>query len=117
TDEPTDEPTDPAPGATCDVAYTTNDWNTGFTASVTITNTGTTALTGWNLAFQFPAGQQITQAWSSQATQSGDQVTLTNAGWNGTLAPGASTTLGFNGTHGGTNTAPTTFTVNGTTCD
>jgi xyloglucan-specific exo-beta-1,4-glucanase len=117
TEEPTDEPTDPAPGATCEVAYTTSDWNTGFTASVRITNTGTTALSGWSLEFVFPAGQQVIQAWSSEAGQSGDRVTLTNAAWNGTLAPGASTTVGFNGSHSGTNTAPDTFTVNGTTCD
>ena len=29
--------------AACRVTYTTNDWNTGFTATVTVTNTGTTA--------------------------------------------------------------------------
>ena len=44
--------------------YTTSDWNTGFTASVRITNASTTALTGWTLAFTFPAGQKVTNFWS-----------------------------------------------------
>ena len=96
--------------------YTTSDWNTGFTASVRITNGGTAALSGWSLGFTFPAGQAVTNLWSGAFTQSGTSVSVTNAAWNGSVAPGGSVELGFNGSHTGTNTRPTAFTLNGSTC-
>lgn len=115
---PTTPPVTPTtpPSAGCRVSYGVNQWNTGFTASVVVTNTSATAITGWALRFTFPSGQAITQAWSSVATQSGSAVTLTNAAWNGTIAPGGSQQIGFNGSHTGTNAAPASFTLNGTTC-
>jgi hypothetical protein len=36
--------------------------------------------------------------------------------WNGVLAPGASTSIGFNGSYTGSNPTPTAFTLNGATC-
>ena len=108
-------PTTP-PMGTCRVAYSTSDWSNGFTATVTITNTGTTAINGWTLRFAFPGGQQLSQGWSAAWSQSGANVTATNASWNGTLAPGASTQLGFNATHTGSNPRPTAFTLNTNTC-
>jgi endoglucanase len=109
-------PPPPPSTSTCRVAYTTNDWSTGFTANLTITNTGTTAITSWTLRFAFPGGQTIAQGWSATWTQSGANVTATNLSWNGTLAPGASTQIGFNGNHNGTNPRPTSFTLNNVTC-
>ncbi|WP_405095051.1 glycoside hydrolase family 9 protein [Micromonospora sp. NBC_01412] len=107
----------PTPTGSCRVGYATSDWSTGFTANITITNTGTTALTGWSLAFAFPnAGQQAGQAWSANVTQTGTAVTASNLSYNGALAPGASTSFGFNGTHTGTNPKPTAFTLNGSPC-
>jgi len=99
----------------CDVTYTTNDWSTGFTANVTIRNIGD-PLTSWNLGFTFPGNQRVTQGWSANWTQSGANVTATNMPWNGNLATGASTSIGFNGSYSGTNAKPTAFTINGTAC-
>ncbi|WP_066584134.1 glycoside hydrolase family 48 protein [Cellulomonas timonensis] len=114
---PTPTPTvTTAPTSSCKVTYTANSWNTGFTASVKVTNTGTTALSGWTLGFAFPSGQKVTQGWSANWSQSGTQVTAANAAWNGSLAAGASVDIGFNGSHTGVNTAPSAFTVNGATC-
>ena len=101
--------------SSCAVTYSANSWNVGFTGSVKVTNTSTAPLT-WTLAFAFPSGQQVTQGWSATWSQTGSTVTATGLSWNATLAPGASTDIGFNGSHSGTNTAPTTFTVNGTAC-
>ncbi|WP_236686746.1 cellulose binding domain-containing protein [Cellulomonas sp. FA1] len=98
------------------MTYTANQWPTGFTASVTVRNDGATAVDGWTLRFALSSGQQVTQAWSGTATQQGAQVTVTNAAWNGVIPPGGSVQLGFNGTHGGTNTAPSAFTLNGASC-
>jgi len=101
--------------AGCKVTYSVNSWNVGFTGSVKVTNTGTTPLT-WTLGFTFPSGQQVTQGWSATWTQTGSAVQAVGLGWNATLAPGASTDIGFNGSHNGTNTNPTAFTVNGQPC-
>jgi cellulose 1,4-beta-cellobiosidase len=43
-------------------------------------------------------------------------VTATNVAWNGELAAGGSVEIGFSGSHAGSTTAPTAFTVNGATC-
>ncbi|MBQ1048264.1 glycoside hydrolase family 6 protein [Micromonospora sp. C51] len=101
----------------CDVAYTTNDWQGGFTANVTIRNVGD-ALSNWTLGFTFPdANQRLVQGWSARWSQSGRNVTAQNESWNGNLATGASTSIGFNGSWSGSNPKPTSFTVNGVTCN
>ncbi len=99
----------------CDVAYTTTDWQGGFTASVTLKNLGD-PLNGWTLGFAFAAGQRVQQGWSATWAQSGTQVTAKNLAWNGALATGASTSIGFNGSWNGSNPKPDVFTVNGVTC-
>jgi hypothetical protein len=99
-------------GPTCRVSYTANSWGTGFTADVKITNTGPTAVNGWTLAWAFAGDQRITNAWNGVATQNGKQVSVTNTAGNPTIAPGASTSFGFQGTYTGTNTDPSTFTLN-----
>ena len=115
--DPTDEPTDePSPGGSCTVAYTTNDWASGFTANLTITNTSDAPIQSWELAFDFSAGQTITNVWSANATSSGSSVTLTNAAWNGIIPPGGSVEIGFSGTHSGSNPVPNAMTINGTSC-
>ena len=104
-------------GGTCQVAYArTSEWAGGFTANVTITNTGTTAVNGWTLTFSFPGDQKITNAWSATTTQSGAAVTATNAGYNGAIAPGGTTSFGFQGTWATSDASPTAFTLNGTAC-
>ncbi|WP_329239663.1 PHB depolymerase family esterase [Streptomyces canus] len=105
----------PQPGA-CKVTATTSAWNTGLTASLTITNTGTTAINNWQLAFTLPTGQTITNGWGATYTPSSGTVTATNATYNGTIAPNASVSIGYQANHGGNSAAPGTFTLNGTTC-
>ncbi|GLI00194.1 extracellular catalytic domain type 1 short-chain-length polyhydroxyalkanoate depolymerase [Phytohabitans aurantiacus] len=109
-------PTSPPPGAACRVTYTANSWNNGFTATVAVTNSGATAINGWTVQWTWPGNQQVTNAWNATVTQSGSQVSARNVAWNGTIAAGASTSFGFQGTHGGTNSPPTQFTVNGSAC-
>lgn len=104
----------PTPGGSASVSYAvTNQWSGGFGASITITNTGSTAINGWTLIFSFSAGQQVTQGWNGTFSQSGSQVTITNVSYNGSIAPGASVSLGFNGSWTTSNPSPTSFTLNG----
>ena len=111
-------PTTGAPGATaCSVTYrVTGSWQGGFQADVRLTNTGTTSWTTWTLAWQFPAGQQITQLWNGSASQSGAAASVTNATWNGPVPPGGSASFGFLGSWTETNPAPTAYSLKGTIC-
>lgn len=106
-------------GSNCSVHYAVlNQWQTGFTAGITITNTGSTAINGWSLTFSFANGQTITQLWNGAFTQSGGNVTVTNLSYNGSIAPGATlgSPPGFNGSWSGSNPAPTSFRLNGVSC-
>ena len=100
----------------CRVDYTvTNQWGGGFGADVKITNLGD-ALSSWTLTWSFGAGQTVTQAWNTTATQSGAVVTARNVSYNGSIATGASTSFGFNGSWTSSNPVPTSFALNGVTC-
>jgi non-reducing end alpha-L-arabinofuranosidase len=104
-------------GGTCHAAYAkTSEWPGGFTAEVTIGNTGATPVNGWSLTFSFPGDQKITNSWNATVSQSGKAVTATDAGYNATINPAGSASFGFQGTYTSNNTAPTAFTLNGTTC-
>jgi hypothetical protein len=106
-----------AGGATCQVTYTTqSQWAGGFVAQLTIANTGSSPVSGWTLAFTFPGDQKITNAWNGVVTQSGENTSITNESYNGTIAPGGNTSLGFQGTWTNSDAAPTAFTVNGAAC-
>ncbi|MFI9345374.1 PHB depolymerase family esterase [Streptomyces sp. NPDC052773] len=100
----------------CKVTVTTSAWNTGLTASVTITNTGSTAINGWKLGFALPGGQTITNGWGATYAPASGAVTATSAAYNGTLAPGASVSIGYQANHSGNSASPGAFTLNGTAC-
>ncbi|MGW2019955.1 glycosyl hydrolase family 18 protein [Streptomyces sp. NPDC001927] len=90
------------------------DWGTGFEGKWTVKNTGDTTLSSWQVEWDYPAGTAVTSAWDATVTSSGTHWTAKNVGWNGTLAPGASISFGFNGTGSG---APSGCKVNGGSCD
>jgi hypothetical protein len=104
------------PGSSCKVGYTANSWTGGFTADVTVSNTGGSAWSGWTVGFAFPGDQKITNAWNAQVSQSGSSVTAANASYNGTVPAGGSVDFGFQGTWSAGNPSPTAFTVNGAPC-
>ncbi|MFF8381875.1 glycoside hydrolase family 9 protein [Streptomyces sp. NPDC015661] len=105
------------PAASCAVTYRVDSsWANGFTATVTVKNTGASAVSGWTLGWTFAGDQRISGAWNATVSQSGSAVTARDAGWNGTLAPGGSADFGFQATYSGANAAPTRFTLNGGVC-
>ena len=106
-----------APAGACTVSYTTqSQWAGGFVASITISNSGSSPISGWALGFTFPGDQKITNAWNGVTGQSGEGVTITNQNYNATIAAGASTSLGFQGTWTSSDAVPASFTLNGTAC-
>jgi O-glycosyl hydrolase len=107
----------PATPGGCHVAYTTNSqWPGGFTAQVVIGNTSSTAITSWTLTFTFAGDQKITSDFNGTFNQTGENATLTNASYNGNIAPSSSVTVGFQGSWTSSDAVPTSFTLNGTHC-
>ena len=104
-----------SPGLTATFAKT-SDWGSGFVGSYTVNNGGSSAVEGWKLEFDLPAGEKITAAWSGVLTVSGNHYTLTNAAWNGRIGASAGATVGFQGTRGATWSDPAACTVNGRPC-
>ncbi|MFI8520375.1 glycosyl hydrolase family 18 protein [Streptomyces sp. NPDC085481] len=101
--------------ASATATYTkVSDWGTGFEGKWTVKNTGTTPLSSWTVEWDYPSGTAVTSAWDATVTSSGTHWTAKNVGWNGTLAPGATVSFGFNGTGSG---APSGCKVNGGSCD
>jgi len=100
----------------CSVDYKTNDWGSGFTADLTITNRGTDAINGWTLTYGYSGNQKLSNGWNGTWSQSGTAITVKDAGYNGTIAAGAAVSTGAQFSYSGTNTAPTSFAINGTTC-
>ena len=101
----------------CSVDYKVqNQWDTGFTAAVTITNNGA-AKSSWAAKWSYAGNQKITSGWNAKISQSGTAVTAANETYNGSLGTGSSVSFGFNASYSGTNALPTTFTLDGVTCN
>jgi hypothetical protein len=101
----------------CQVVFTNqSQWAGGFVDQVVIGNTGSSAISSWSLAFTFPGDQKITSDFNGGFAQTGENATLTNASYNGAIAPGGSVTVGFQGTWTNSDAAPTAFTLNGAAC-
>jgi cellulase/cellobiase CelA1 len=74
-----------------------NSWSGGFQLGFTVTNSGTSPTTGWNVGWSWPGAQAITQIWNASQTQSGPTVSAASLGYDGSLSPGGSTTFGLLG--------------------
>ncbi|MEU7060061.1 glycoside hydrolase family 18 chitinase [Streptomyces sp. NPDC046197] len=106
----------PAQAATTATAtyVKTQDWGTGFEGKWTVRNTGTTTINSWTIEWDFPSGTSVTSAWDADVTSLGTHWTAKNKSYNGTLAPGASVSFGFNGAGSG---SPGNCRLNGAGCD
>ncbi|MTE22244.1 beta-glucosidase [Streptomyces sp. TRM43335] len=94
-------PGDPdGPGAErCTADYRiVNQWPGGFQAEVTVRNTTSTTLEGWEVRWTPSGALGIDSVWNATLTRSGDTVIATDSGWNGRLAPDGTATFGFTAT-------------------
>jgi GH18 family chitinase len=73
----------------------TGGWDTGYNGSIVITNRGSAAIADWRA--EWDGGPVVGSLWNGTYSTSGGHAVLLNAGWNGTIAPGASVTVGFTG--------------------
>jgi hypothetical protein len=99
TPTPTPTPTPTSGAGACSGTYSvTSSWPGGFQGQVVVKNTGSGTLNGWQLRWTFPGSQVINNLWAGSYTQSGTSVAVTNASYDGSLAPGATATVGFTAT-------------------
>jgi lysophospholipase L1-like esterase len=80
---------------TCNYAVS-NDWGSGFTSNITVTNDSASAITGWQVQWRQNGGSNVTSFWNANVTGS-NPYTARNVDWNGTIAPGASQSFGVQG--------------------
>jgi hypothetical protein len=108
--------TTPAAAApACSVDYRADQWQTGYTAAITVTN-GATALGSWTLTWRYLGNQTVTSAWNATVSQTGTAVTAQSLPYNSALPAGGTVAFGLQGTYTGTNPAPTGFALNGVSC-
>jgi hypothetical protein len=102
---PSPSPTPTSSSGACSGTYSvTSSWSGGFQGQVVVKNTGSGTLNGWSLGWTFPGSQAINNLWNGSYSQSGETVTVSNASYNGSLASGATATVGFTAT--GTSASP-----------
>ncbi|WP_035063258.1 cellulose binding domain-containing protein, partial [Cellulomonas bogoriensis] len=111
-------PVPAATGAGCTVDYRlTSEWSGGFVADVTVTNLGS-AVDGWTLSWTLPQGQQINNLWNGTVGSStSGAVQVSNVDHNRSISAGGSVTFGFVGNASGSASVPSSFSLNGTTCN
>lgn len=90
-----------------------SQWSTGYVGKMTVLNDATSTITSWRVEFDLPASTTIANHWGASLVRTGNHYAFTNLPWNGTLAPNASTWIGWvaNGTD-----APTNCTINSSPC-
>jgi cellulose binding protein with CBM2 domain/fibronectin type III domain protein len=109
-------PASAAPGLTATFTKV-SDWGSGFEGKVTVNNASSAAINGWTIEFDLPSGYSIPTFWDAQHTVSGQHHTFRNPSWAPTLAAGASTTFGFNGSPGNFSGGVLNCRFNGEGCD
>ncbi|ONI88899.1 endo-1,4-beta-xylanase [Saccharothrix sp. ALI-22-I] len=93
----------------CSATYrVTGQWNGGFQGEVTVRNNSSTAISGWTVKWTLASGQSLGNVWNGVATTSGQDVTVRNASYNGSLGANGSTAFGFLGSWTGSNPVPST---------
>jgi predicted carbohydrate-binding protein with CBM5 and CBM33 domain len=87
-------PSTPVTGACGATFAVTSSWQGGYQGEVKVT-AGSSAIKSWRVQLTYPGTPPVQQAWNATLTTSGNTVTATNAGYNGAVAAGASTSFGF----------------------
>jgi hypothetical protein len=96
TNPPTTNPPTTSAGGTCTITTSlVSSWTGGYQEQFTVNNTGTAAISAWAAGFSFASTQTVANSWNAVVTQTGAKVTATSESYNGTIAPGGSTTWGM----------------------
>ena len=87
----------------------TSDWGSGFSAEITVTNTGSTTISGWTVEFDY--GCNINSLWGATlSSSSNNHYVVTNPAWSPDLAPGQSCSVCFIAS-GSSSTQPANYVI------
>ncbi len=90
-----------------------SDWSSGFQGTFTMTNTGKTTFTYWQLQFTMPV--TISSSWNGVVkSQGGGRFVVTPPTWATNLPPGVPVTFGFIGAPGNVQQPPSGIVVSST---
>lgn len=103
-----------ASGSKCSYLVS-NEWNTGFTGLIRITNKGSTAINGWTVNWSYSDGTKLTGSWNATVTST-NPYSATNLSWNAIIQPGQSVELGVQGNKGTSPTAQIPV-ISGSVCN
>ncbi|PUA28430.1 MAG: endoglucanase [Cellvibrio sp. 79] len=78
--------------ATCKYVVT-NNWGSGATANIEITNKGTTAINGWNVSWSY-VNNRLSGSWNANITGA-NPYSASNLSWNGNISPGQTVAFGL----------------------
>ena len=102
-------PTSTGGAGGCTATYSlAGSWAGGFQAGVTVADSGSSRLNGWTVELTLASGQSISSLWGGVASGTAGSITVGNASYNGTVAPGGTATFGFTAT-GKSAAAPTSI--------
>lgn len=91
----------------------TNQWQNGFSATIKITNTGASAINGWNINWQYSGDNRITSSYNTTLTGS-NPYAARNLSWNNLIQPNQTVEFGVQGTKGAA--AAEVPVINGAAC-
>ncbi|KZN37120.1 hypothetical protein N474_22360 [Pseudoalteromonas luteoviolacea CPMOR-2] len=72
-----------------------NEWQSGYTAEVTIHNATDSAINGWKVGLEFTQGESISNAWRAQLSGN-NPYQFESHNWNRNINPSSSQSFGFN---------------------
>lgn len=79
---------------TADCTYSiSNEWSTGYTANIRITNNSAQTINGWNVSWHYQ-NNQMTNGWNANFTGN-NPFQASNLAWNGNITPGTHVEFGF----------------------
>jgi len=83
-------------GLSCSVGEVSS-WGSGFTASFTVRNNGSSAVNGWSVGLRFAGSISVVNSWNATISGSGSSYTAANASYNASISPGQSVSFGMQG--------------------
>lgn len=93
-------------GLSCSYVVT-NSWGSGYTGTIRVTNSGTSAKSGWTASWQYSGSNRVTSSWNVSLS-GGNPYTATPVSWNSTIGAGQTVEFGFQAnTNGGGVERPT----------
>lgn len=84
--------------AACEYSVS-NQWQGGFTATITITNDTNSSVNSWGVDWEYAGDNRITNSWNA-TTSGSNPYSASNLAWNGNLGVGSSVSFGFQGSGG-----------------